>query len=272
MAPSPPASQPRLGFDPRDPVHVLTALGGVLLVFYLLPLLALFVTQSPAGIAQRLGDADVQTAAATSVLTSGITTIVSALFGIPLAHLLARSEARWSRVATALVVVPLVFPPVVSGMLLLTVFGPQAWMGGLAADAGLPLTRSVAAIVLAQTFVASPFVVITAKSAFERIPRSYEQASRLLGKGRWTTFRRVTLPLAWPGIVAGLTLTFARSMGEFGATLMMAYYPRTMPVQIWVAFTTLGLDQAFPIAALLALISIAALVILNALGTSPWTS
>lgn len=245
-------------------------LGALLLLYYLLPLLALLVTQSPATIWHRLGDGQMRSAATVSLLSSGVTTLVSAFLGVPLAHTLARSEARWTRAVTALVVLPLVFPPIVSGMLLLSVFGPNTWIGGLAVASGFPLTRSFAAIVLAQTFVASPFVVITAKAAFESIPRTYEQASRLLGRSRWTTFRRVTLPLAWPGILAGLTLTFARSMGEFGATIMMAYYPRTMPVEIWVAFTTRGLDHAFPIAALLATLSIVALIILNALGASPW--
>jgi molybdate/tungstate transport system permease protein len=119
--------------------------------------------------------------------------------------------------------------------------------------------------------VASPFVVITAKAAFEGVPRAYEYASRSLGKSRWATFWRVTIPLAWPGILAGVTLAFARAIGEFGATIMMAYYPRTLPVQIWVAFTTLGLDAAFPVALLLAAISIAALVVLNTIGANPWT-
>ena len=126
-------------------------------------------------------------------------------------------------------------------------------------------------VVLAQTFVASPFVVVTAKAAFEGVDPALEYASRSLGKGRLTTVRRVTLPLAWPGILAGVTLAFARAMGEFGATIMLAYYPRTMPVQIWVSFTTLGLDEAFPVAAVLVVLSVVTLAVLNALGSNPLT-
>ena len=270
MATSPTASLPRVRFSPRDHFRLLMGLGALLLLYYLLPLLALLVTQSPATIWQRLGDPQVRGAATVSLLSSGVTTLVSALLGVPLAHALARSDARWTRAVTALVVLPLVFPPIVSGMLLLSVFGPNTWIGGLAMASGFPLTRSFAAVVLAQTFVASPFVVVTAKSAFEGIPPSLEHASRLLGKSRWTTFRRVSLPLARSGIVAGLTLAFARSIGEFGATIMLAYYPRTMPVQIWVAFTTMGLDRAFPVAVILAGISIAALLLLMTLGANPW--
>lgn len=254
----------------RDGFGLALLLGGVLLAYYLLPLLALLVAQPPGQIVARLGSVDVVRSASVSLSASSVTSAVSLLFGVPLAYTLARTEHAWTRVVTALVVLPLVFPPIVSGMLLLTVFGPSSLLGGLAVDAGVPLTRSFAAVVLAQTFVASPFVVITAKAAFEGVPRAYEYASRSLGKSRWTTFRRVTLPLAWPGILAGLTLTFARSIGEFGATIMMAYYPRTMPVQIWVAFTTRGLDAAFPVAVILAAVSVVALALLNVVGANPW--
>jgi molybdate/tungstate transport system permease protein len=115
------------------------------------------------------------------------------------------------------------------GGVALTVVGPNTLVGRLAAAGGVPLTRSLAGVVLAQTFVASPFVVVTAKAAFESVDRSLEHAARTLGEGRVATFRRVTLPLAWPGVVAGVTLAFARAMGEFGATIMLAYYPRTPP-------------------------------------------
>jgi molybdate/tungstate transport system permease protein len=255
----------------RDGFGVAVLLGGVLLLYYLVPLVALFVAEPPAQVIDRLGDADVGRAAGVSLGAAGATAGVSLLLGVPLAYALARSQHAWKRVVTALVVVPLVFPPIVSGMLLLTLFNPNSLIGGVAAAGGVPLTRSFVAVVLAQTFVASPFVVITAKAAFEGVPRAYEYASRSLGKSRWATFWRVTIPLAWPGILAGVTLAFARAIGEFGATIMMAYYPRTLPVQIWVAFTTLGLDAAFPVALLLAAISIAALVVLNTIGANPWT-
>lgn len=246
-------------------------LGGLLLAYYLVPLGALFVAQPPTDVIARLSDADVTQAASVSFGSAVATVGVSLLLGVPLAYGLARTERAWKQAVTALVVVPLVFPPIVSGMLLLTVFGPNSLIGGLAVDAGVPFTRSFLAIVLAQTFVASPFVVITAKTAFEGVPQAFEYASRSLGESRWTTFRRVTLPLAWPGILAGATLTFARAIGEFGATIMMAYYPRTLPVQIWVAFTTLGLDAAFPVALLLAALAFAALILLHIVGAHPWT-
>jgi len=244
-------------------------LGAILLVYYLVPLVSLVVSQPPGAVLRRLTSPDVVGAATTSIAASVTSAAIAAVLGLPLAYWLARAEGRAQSLVTALVVLPLVLPPIVSGMVLLTVVGPDTFLGELAAAGGLSLTRSLAGVVLAQTFVASPFVVVTAKAAFEGVDQRVEYASRSLGKDRLTTFRRVTLPLAWPGILAGVTLAFARAIGEFGATIMLAYYPRTMPVQIWVSFTTLGLENAFPVAVVLVGVAVATLVVLDALGTNP---
>ncbi len=244
-------------------------LGGFLLCYYLLPLVSLVFSQPPGVVLRRLQSPTVVSAAVTSLSASLLSTALAAVFGLGLAYWLARTEGPTGTVLTSLVVLPLVLPPVVSGMLLLTVVGPETLLGRLAAANGLPLTRSLAGVVLAQTFVASPFVVITAKAAFQGIDRSLEDAARTLGKDRLATFRRVTLPLAWPGVLAGITLAFARAIGEFGATIMLAYYPRTMPVQIWVSFTTLGLENAFPVAVVLVGVAVTTILVLNVLGTNP---
>lgn len=250
-------------------VSITLVLGSVLLLFYLVPIIALFVAQPPGSVVEILGSERVVSTASTSILASLLSTSIAALLGVPLAYWLAHTRARVADVITAIVVLPLVLPPIVSGLVILTVVGPETLIGSTASAFGIPVTRSLLGVVLAQTFVASPFTVITAKAAFESVDRTLEHASRTLGKDRRTTFRRVTLPLAWPGIVAGLTLTFARAMGEFGATIMLAYYPRTMPVEIWTSFTTRGLDAAFPIAVVLVGVSVTALVLMNVLGTRP---
>ena len=245
-------------------------LGGLLLLYYLVPMAALLVAQPPGAVLSSLGDPDVLRAAGVSLGSAAVSTAVATVLGVPLAYWLARTRARVRTLVTAVVVLPLVLPPVVGGMVLLTVVGPGTLVGSVAAAAGLPLTRSMAGVVLAQTFVASPFVVVTAKAAFESVDRHLEHASRTLGKPPSTTFRRVTLPLAAPGIIAGMTLAFARSMGEFGATLMLAYYPRTLPVEVWVAFSTQGLEAAFPVAVVLLGVAVVVLAVLNAAGTTPW--
>jgi molybdate/tungstate transport system permease protein len=252
-----------------DWLAVATVLGALLLCYYLLPVLSLVASQSPGAVLARLDDPAVVGAMTTSVAASTVSTLIGVAFGVPLAYWLARTDGRVKTLVTALVVLPLVLPPIVSGMVLLTVVGPDTLVGELASASGFPLTRSIAGVVLAQTFVASPFIVVTAKAAFEGVDDRLEAASRSLGKSRATTFRRVTLPIAWPGVLAGVTLAFARAIGEFGATIMLAYYPRTMPVQIWVAFSTEGLSEAFPVAVVLLGVAVVSLVVLNALGTNP---
>ena len=253
-----------------DWLAVAFVLGGVLLLYYVVPTLSLFVSVPLGSVLARLGNPTVVDAATTSLLSASISTGLATLFGLPLAYWLARAEGPIVKLVLAIVVLPLVLPPTVGGILLLTVFGPGSPLGEAAIAAGVPLTRSLAGVVLAQTFVASPFVVVTAKAAFESVDRTLEYASRSLGKSRVTTARNVTLPLAGPGILAGVTLAFARAIGEFGATMMVAYYPRTMPVQIWVAFVELGLENAYPVAILLVAVAAVALLVLNTLATNPW--
>ena len=254
-----------------DWLSVALALGGVLLLLYALPMVALFLSVPPGDLLARIDDPIVVSSATTSLLSASISTLLATAFGLPLAYWLARTDTPLTTVVLAIVVLPLVLPPTVGGIVLLTVFGPGSLLGDTAIAAGFPLTRSLAGVILAQTFVASPFVVVTAKAAFESVDETLEYASRSLGKSRWTTARRGTLPVAGPGILAGVTLAFARAIGEFGATMMLAYYPRTMPVQIWVAFLELGLENAYPVAMLLALIAAGALVVLHTVAANPWT-
>jgi molybdate/tungstate transport system permease protein len=233
-------------------------------------MVSLFLSVLAGDVLARMSNPAVVDSATTSLLSASISTVIATLFGLPLAYWLARTDGAMTKGVLAVVVLPLVLPPTVGGIVLLTVFGPGSPLGEAAIDAGFPLTRSLAGVVLAQTFVASPFVVVTGKAAFESVDQTLEYASRSLGKSRLTTARHVTLPIAGPGILAGVTLAFARAIGEFGATMMMAYYPRTMPVQIWVAFIELGLDNAYPVAILLVLIAATALLILNTVASNPW--
>jgi molybdate/tungstate transport system permease protein len=239
-------------------------LGGLLLVLYAVPLAWLVLAQPPAAVLASLDAPFVVGAARNTLLSAAVSTLLATLFGVPLAYWLARADFRGRTVVTAVVAFPLVLPPVVSGMILLSAVGPEG-IGGLL---GVRISGTLAGVVLAQTFVASPFVVLTARSAFERVDADAEEAARTLGATEWGTFRRVTLPLAWRGILAGVTLAFARAAGEFGATLMLAYYPRTLPVQIWATFQGRGLDAAFPVAVVLVVVASLALVCIDLLGES----
>jgi len=247
----------------RDLVPVL---GGVLLLYFVVPVAVLVATYSPVAIAQSLTAGYVVDAAATSLVAALTSTLLAFVFGLPLAYWLSRSEGPLSTLALGVVVLPLVLPPVVSGMLLLTVVGPEG-LGGLVQGG---ITRSVLGVVAAQTFVAAPFFVVTTKAAFDGVDRHLEEASRSLGRGWLVTVRSVTIPLAKPGIIAGLVLTFARAMGEFGATMMLAYYPRTLPVQIWASFISDGLDAALPVAVVLLSVALGTLLVVHGLRSLPW--
>ena len=246
--------------------YLALGLAGLLLLYYLIPLLALLLTGPPASLVETLGEGYVLAAATNSLVAASLSTLVAATFGLPLAYWLSRTGHRARPAVLTVVIMPLVLPPVVSGMLLLQLVGP-AGIGGLLGD---PFTGSLAGVVLAQTFVASPFLVVTAKAAFDGVDDDLEHAARSLGESRLGAIRRVTVPMARGGIVAGLVLTFARAMGEFGATLMLAYYPRTLPVQIWVSYVSEGMAAAMPIAVVLLGVAVGTLVAVRLLRGNPW--
>ncbi|GGN87257.1 MULTISPECIES: molybdate ABC transporter permease subunit [Haloarcula] len=256
------AASRRVGLELR---HLVPVLGAVLLLYFVVPVAVLVVTYSPTALS-NLAAGYVVDAAATSLLAALSSTVLAFVFGLPLAYWLSRSDHVLATVALGVVVLPLVLPPVVSGMLLLTVVGPEG-LGGLT---DLRLTRSLFGVVAAQTFVAAPFFVVTVKAAFDGVDSHFEEAARSLGRSWPETMRSVTIPLAKPGILAGLVLTFARAMGEFGATMMLAYYPRTLPVQIWASFISSGLDAALPVAVVLLSVALGTLLVVHGLRATPW--
>lgn len=229
---------------------VFALLGAVLLAYLFYPFLSFFTWTEGLGLA-AFTDPKVLSAVKYSLLTAPVSTAIATVFGVPLAYVLARTSFPGKLFVDAMVVLPLVMPPVVGGVMLLNGFGPTSPLGSIASSLGIALTDSYLGIVLAQTFVASPFVIITARSGFEGIDREIEQAARSLGKGPIETFRRVSLPLARGSILAGIVLTFARAIGEFGATMMTAYYPHTMPTQIWVTFVSHGVGATAPLVIIL---------------------
>lgn len=250
--------------------RVTVGLSGLLLLYYLVPLLSLVVAEPPGTLVETLWTPRIRAAAITSLVAASGSTLLSVIFGVPLAYWLSRQTGLVATAVTALVILPLVLPPVVSGVLILTIVGPTTPLGGALAGAGIQIPGSLLGSVMAQTFVASPFVVITGQAAFAAVDRDLERASLSLGEGRAGTFRRITLPLAWPGVLAGIVLAFARSIGEFGATVMVSYYPQTLPVEIWDAFRAVGLEAALPVAVLLVFVAVLTIVAVTALGTSPW--
>ena len=244
-------------------------LGALLLGYFLLPFVAFLSRTGRVAVVAGLSEPGARAAVRNSLLTAPVSTAIATIFGVPLAYVLARRSFPGKRVVESVVVLPLVVPPVVGGAMLLTVVGRFTPIGAAAAAVGIPLTDSLLGVVLAQTFVAAPFVVITARAGFAGIDDRLERASRSLGYGPVATFRNVSLPLARGAIVAGVVLTFARAIGEFGATVMVAYNPRTMPTRIWVDFIGGGIDEIVPVSIALLAISVLVLTAVQRVGRVP---
>ncbi len=213
---------------------------GIGLGFLTLPLAALLVRAPWTGLGTALGTPEARAALRLSLLTATTATAVCALLGVPLAWVLARGGYRGLRLVRALVTLPLVLPPVVGGVALLLAFGRRGVVGHwLDAGVGVRLPFTPAGVVVAEAFVAMPFLVLAVEGALRGTDPRLEEAAATLGASRWVTFRRVTLPLVLPGLVAGMVLCWARALGEFGATITFAgSFPgrtRTMPLEVYLA-------------------------------------
>jgi molybdate transport system permease protein len=172
-----------------------------------------------------------------SLRTSAASTVVCVLLGVPMAVVLARTSFPGQRLVRALVLLPLVLPPVVGGIALLYTFGRRGLLGHTLDLLGVQVAFSTTAVVLAQTFVALPFLVVSLEGALRTSGDRYEAVAATLGAGPTTVFRRITLPLVLPGLAAGAVLSFARALGEFGATITFAGslqgVTRTLPLEIY---------------------------------------
>ena len=225
-----------------------TLLGSVLLADLILPILNLLIHPDWQGWTTAVTQPGAMEALKVSLLASFIAVLFMMFLGVPLAYVLARADLPLKRFWTSLVFLPMVVPDLAGGILLLQTFGPNGTIGHPLDSRSIALTNNLAGIVLAQIFVAAPFVIVSATAAFTSVDPKLELAAATLGDSRWQIFRRVSLPLAWPGIAAGLTLAWIRALGEFGSTLIMAYNPHTLPVYMWVKFESDGLTGALPAA------------------------
>ena len=261
---------PLSGYSRRTPELLLPAvLGAVILLYFAIPFVAFLARTGISNVVAGLSTPEAQAAIRNSLLTAPISTAISTVFGVPLAYVLARTSFAGKRLVEALVVLPLIIPPVVGGAMLLTAVGRFTPIGAAAAAVGISLTDSLFGVILAQTFVAAPFVIITARAGFGAIDERLEQASRSLGYGPLSTFWNVSIPMARGAIAAGIVLTFARAIGEFGATMMVAYNPRTMPTRIWVDFIAGGIDAIVPLGLALLAITLVVLAAVQRLGRVP---
>jgi molybdate transport system permease protein len=242
------------------------------IAFLVLPLAGLVQRAPWSDLGSVLRDPEVGQALQLSLWTSTLSTLLCLVLGVPLAWLLARSPFPGRSLVRALVTLPMVLPPVVGGAALLYSLGRRSPIGSWLEDAlGVRLAFSTPGVVLAQSFVALPFLVITVQGALEAGDRGLEEAATTLGAGRWTVLRRVTLPRIAPSLAAGAVLAWARALGEFGATITFnGSFPgrtQTMPLAVYQALNR-DPGAAVVLSLLLVAVSLAVLVTLRGRWTT----
>jgi molybdate/tungstate transport system permease protein len=241
--------------------------GGLLLAFIVLPIIRLAVAAPPSSLRQAAATAEVRDATLLSLQAAAITAGIATLLGVPLAYLLARGTFRGRSLVQAVVDLPLVVPHTVAGIALLFLLGRAGWVGAPATRLGVSFYGSQWGIIAAMLFVSAPFAVNSARVAFETVDPRLEQAARSLGASPWHAFRRVTLPLAVHGVLTGAVLVYARSISEFGAVVIIAYYPATAPVAIYNLFLQSGLTQATAAAVILLIVTLSTFLVFRALAS-----
>jgi molybdate transport system permease protein len=274
------AAYPRWRQNSNSGAWWLSLSGSVMLLFLLVPLVLLLLRPILDGtLGEFLNNSAVGKALELSLITTAITLLLAVLLGTPLAYLLARKRFPGHKIIDTLLDLPMVLPPAVAGVALLITFGRRGWIGEwLDRQFGLTIGFTTIAVVMAQLFVAAPFYIKAARVGFESVDKSLETVSASLGCSGVRTFWRVTVPLALPAILGGMVMTWARALGEFGATIMFAGNfegkTQTMPLAIYAAFDGKGgLSEAVTLSVILVVVSFAVLITFRLLvrqGVSVW--
>jgi len=241
----------------------------LLLLFVLVPLLDTLLATSAQSLLATLADAQVLNALVLTFWAAALATLLAVLSGIPLAYLLARYDFRGKTWVEGVVNLPVVVPHTAAGIALLMVFGRQGVLGRPLGAVGLSFTDTLAGVVVGMLFVSLPFLVNSAREAFEMVDPELERMAETQGASPWQAFWYVALPLARRGILAGALLMWGRAISEFGAVVILAYHPKTVPVLVFERFEGFGLAAARPVAVLLIIASLAVFVLLQTLVVPP---
>ncbi len=253
----------------KSPFLLVSIVLGVLMVLFLaVPIIGSLISSAP-GLSSAITDYRTLNAIWTSFYCAFIATMLMLILGVPFAYLFIRREFFGKKVLDSLIDIPILIPHNTAGIALLTVLAPNFPLGAAFASIGIGFIDSVWGIVAAMAFVSAPFMIRSAQEAFLSIDPAMEKVSRGLGASRFQAFRHITLPLASRGILTGCVLTWARSISEFGAVILLAYFPKTAPVYLYEVFVSQGLTAALPINGLLIILAIVVLVIFRVLIAKP---
>jgi molybdate/tungstate transport system permease protein len=244
------------------------AAGVLLLLAVLVPLIGLLARTGAGGIADALRQGDVRRSLVLTLTAALTATAIVLVVGVPFSYLLARRRFAGRAIVESALDLPVVVPHTAAGIALLTVYGRDGIIGRALAPLGITFTESFAGIVLAMVFVSLPFLVSASRQSFAQVDERYEGVARTLGASPFGAFARITLPLAWRGVMAGALMMWARGISEFGAVVILAYNPKVIPVLVYERFEGFGLDAALAPAALIVLVALAAFVALRLLLTA----
>ncbi|OPY18047.1 MAG: Sulfate transport system permease protein CysT [Syntrophus sp. PtaB.Bin075] len=240
--------------------------GIMVLVFILLPLVELLTAPSGAMLKETLKDRNVIRSIWLSIYTAMSAAGISFIVGTPLAYVLARSQFRGKHFIESIIDLPIVIPHPVVGIAILSVAGKNHWLGHFMQEIGIRIMGSTTGIITVLTFVGMPFYINALKSGFESISPRLENVSRSLGASMWSTFIRITFPLAWRSVLVGLIMCCARSISEFGAVVVVAYHPMIAPVLIYERYEGYGLQYSQPVAVWLVLVCLSLFLALRVLA------
>ena len=236
-------------------------------LFIFLPLLALFLRITPADLWQSLHEEQVTQALSLSLVTSLATVLVTIVFGTPVAYYLSHRRYRFHRLLDTLIDLPTVLPPAVAGVALLAAFGRRGLLGGTLGSIGISLPFTQIAVIMAQTFIAAPLYIKSAALGFSGVDCELRKAAALDGANRWQTFRYIIIPMSWIALLSGAVMTWARALGEFGATIIFAgNFPgrtQTMPLAIYIGFE-IDLNVAVTLAIILVCLAFLILIVVKA--------
>jgi molybdate/tungstate transport system permease protein len=250
----------------REPFFwVSVSCGIVIMAFIILPLIQLLTSPSLEMLRESIGDKDVVRSIWLSIYTAGLAAVISFVLGTPLAYLLARSKFRGKRLVEGIIDLPIAIPHPVVGIAILSVAGRNHWFGQMLGELGIRVMGSVTGIVTVLTFVGIPFYLNATKAGFEAISPRLEKVSRSLGASMFSTFIRITFPLAWRSMLIGIIMCSARAISEFGAVVIVAYHPMIAPVLIYERFEAYGLRYSQPVAVWLVSISLILFLLLRIL-------
>lgn len=241
------------------------SLGLFLVAFIVIPIASMILSENPVKIAHTALENEVITAISVSIYCALVATLIALIFGVPLSYVLARHDFYGKGFIEAIIDVPVVIPHTVSGIALLTVFAPRGLLGPMFNKIGLVFVDSMPGIIIAMLFVSVPFMINSVREGFESVDPKLEKVARTLGASSFKTFFTITLPLTIRNIAVGCIMTWARAISEFGAVIVLAYYPMIAPTLIYDRFVNFGLNSARPVAVVLILICLAVFIIMRAL-------